>query len=192
MKQETERQKKMRLHTEEMLDASPEEREEWVEEMFNACKYDYEKYVLAMLYVYGMRPAELFLVTPKSFTISEDSVLVRLPTLKGGIRRNLLLNRAKTPFLDFIVSYVNSNAILLPPSWRAVSNINTMFGKIAKKIKAERVPPYLFRHFRLSYIAEKGADDSTLKAWKGSLDPRSIAPYTALRPVTKLRNSIGW
>jgi integrase len=190
--------------TEQLLDASPEARKMWVMKLFDNCKFDYERYAVSMLFIYGLRPAELLLLKKSNFVITDTYVRVRLPTLKTkkrkdpteiitSPRRNLLQDIAETPLLDFVANYVKNNEILLPETWRAITNINTMFAKISKRIKEPRVSPYLFRHFRLSYIsAIVGADDNTLKAWKGSVDPRSIATYTALRPVTKLRKAIGW
>lgn len=53
----------------------------------------------------------------------------------------------------------------------------------ASKIIGVDICPYNFRHSRLTLLAEKGAGIETLLHFKGSSDPKSIAPYLQVKEV---------
>lgn len=174
-----------------MLDWSEEKRIEFIEKLLSVCKHGHEKYVVVMLYIYGLRPAELMQITIDKFTIGEDELRVRLPTLKGGIPRTIDLSIKDTPFISFLVNYLNQNVNLLPRTWHHTTNINAVFKKIAKKLESERISPYIFREFRLSYLAiVLDASATDLQTWKGAKDFRSVSPYIRRKPIKKFSKLI--
>ena len=183
--------RKINRMTELLLQASPEKRLLWVKKMARLCDYPHEKYVIYMLYIYGMRPAELMMLEKGHFDIQENNVRLFLPTVKGGDRRIIDLDIDKTPFMKWLVKYINWTSLLLPSSWKDTTNINGIFGKISRKNKKIRISPYVFRKYRLSYLAiEQDASAYDLQVWKGAKDMRSVQPYIRMKPLTKFGDKI--
>jgi len=174
-----------------LLERNVEQRIAFVERLTQSCKRAYEKYVVCMLYIYGMRPAELMMLKKKDFTLSATHLTVRLPTVKRGEKRTIKLKIADTPFLDFIASYVEQMDRLLPITWTHTTNINAVFKRISKDRGKKRISPYVFRKYRLSYLAiEQDASAYDLKLWKGARDMRSVDPYIRMKPLTKFESKI--
>ena len=174
-----------------MLSLGQEDRVKLVDSMIKHCDYPHEKYCVAMLYIYGIRPAELMLLKKYDFKISDFTIQVRLPPVKRGEKRVIRLKIESTPFLNIVADHVNSSLPLLPPTWNDATNINGVFKKISRRRGKSRLSPYVFRKFRLSYLAiELDASSYDIRVWKGAKDDRSVAPYIRLKPVTKFEDKI--
>lgn len=177
--------------TDKLLEINVERRIAFVERLAQSCKRGYEKYVLYMLYIYGMRPAELMMLKKKDFTLSDTHLTVRLPTVKRGEKRTIKLKIADTPFLGFLADYIEQREQLLPSTWKHVTNINAVFKRISIDRGKKRISPYVFRKYRLSYLAiEQDASAYDLKLWKGAKDMRSVDPYIRMKPITKFESKI--
>jgi integrase len=177
--------------TDDMLAASVKTRQRFVDSLIQLCKKRHERYVVAMLYIYGMRPKELMMLKKRDFTITDKSVTVRLPTVKKGEERTIRLKIADTPFLNIVVNHVERSESLLPMSWKHTTNINAVFKRISKLGGERRFSPYIFRKYRLSYLAiEQDASAYDLKLWKGAKDMRSVSPYLRMKPLTKFESKI--
>lgn len=177
----------------QLLEATDEVRENWINRLLKECKYDHEKYVIVMGYLFGLRPLELMKMTSNSFKIIEeqDNLIVKLPTVKKGNPRTIILSIKETPFGVFLANYVKTSPNLLPLSWTDTSNINQVFKRVCAAAETGRVSFYVFRKMRLSYISQNlnpAAED--LLAWKGSSDLESLKPYLMQRPNSKWRTSI--
>lgn len=182
---------RINLFTDDMLDWSEEKRIDFVKRLLSVCDYGYEKYAVIMLYIYGMRPEELMRITKDKFKIEGEEVRVKLPTVKKGQTRVIDLSIKHTPFMPFLIDYVNRTNSLLPRSWNHTTNINGVFKKISKRLEDERISPYIFRKFRLSFLAiECDASGLDLQTWKGAKDMRSVDPYLRMRPVKKFSKMI--
>lgn len=176
---------------EEFLNISDEERIRYVNGLLQLCDFPHEKYVVAMMYVYGPRPAELMIIGKGRFKIKDGSVRLRLPTVKRGVVRAIILDIETTPFLNIIANYVENNDVLIPKSWSSPTNVNAVFKKISKKNGQKRLSPYIFRKFRLSHLAlELDASAADLQNWKGARDLRSVDPYIRMKPIKKFRRLI--
>lgn len=182
----TEIKDKINSFVDHILEWSQEDRLNFVKKLCSVCDYDYERYAIIMFYVYGLRPIELMQITKDRFKIEGDIIRVRLPTAKGGQLRIIDLSISLTPFMDFIADYINTSPSLLPTTWTHTTNINHIFKKISKRLNDPIVEPYMFRKFRLSFLAiELDASAVDLQTWKGSTDMNSIKPYLRMRPVKK-------
>lgn len=173
------------------LGMESEDRIKFIERLSQLCDYIHEKYVIIMLYIYGMRPAELLKIRKANFKLVNDELILRLPTVKEGDPRTILLSVSQTPFLKWVAKYVQSDTELLP-DWKDPTNINHIFKKIARKTNREiEICPYVFRKFRLSYLAlNLDASPEEIKSWKGAKDYRSVAPYIRMKPITKFSTAI--
>lgn len=189
---------KIEKWTEEYLELDEGVRIEMIQNAISCANTLGKQATLALIYIYGMRPAELVSLRKSNFTIKEGQLTVGLPTAKRGHKRTITLDIADTPFLHIIISYVNSlspaNARLFP-RWNSPTNINRAIYKIENKYEKEfrkriYLAPYVFRKFRLSYLGMRGADIQDLLAWKGGKSIKPLESYLALRPVTKWAKAI--
>lgn len=183
--------KRIDKYTELLLRTSPTERQIWVEKLASQTNKPHEKYVIYMLYIYGMRPAELMQIRKESFESDGETLRIFLPTVKRGDRRIIDLDIKETPFLKWIVKYVKNSTTVLPESWNDPTNINAVFKKVSDKLGKIRISPYVFRKHRLSYLAiEQDASAYDLQVWKGAKDMRSVQPYIRMKPITKFGKKI--
>lgn len=192
VKMQTEIAKKINERTERILKWSDSERLQLVNTMISQCDYPHEKYVVIMLYIYGMRPSELMEITGDNFRVVGDQLRIILPTKKRGFNRVIYLSIEATPFLGWLSDYIRDNTkSLVPLSWHNTTNINGVFKKIANKLGTDRISPYMFRKFRLSFLAiELDASAYELQNWKGSKDISSVTPYIMMKPIKKFAKSI--
>jgi integrase len=188
---QTEVAKKINERTERILKWSDSERIQLVDTIISQCDYPHEKYVIVMLYIYGMRPSELMEITRDNFRVVDDMLRIILPTKKRGFNRVIYLSIESTPYMGWLSNYIRDNKDLIPVSWHNTTNINGVFAKIARKLNVERISPYMFRKFRLSFLAiELDASAYELQNWKGSKDISSVTPYVMMKPLKKFAKSI--
>jgi integrase len=155
--------------------------------------------ILVFFYLYGMRPEELLEVKKLDFSVREEDLVFRLPTVKEGRERVLILNIRDTPFLELIVKFINTIPI---PEWRIFreftdpTNFNKAMSRLEKRYLETTneiicLSPYVFRKFRMSYLFSIGASSGDLLAWKGGKSMKVVEDsYTILKPVVKWKSSI--
>lgn len=175
-----------------LLDMPEQERIALIERMFSFLDKHYEQFAVVMFYIYGLRPEELLILTKDKFKVVDSSLIVKIPTLKGGEERTLRLSLTDTPYLERVVlPYLDKVQYNLFPFWRHTTNLNHIFRKIKNRSNAQiDLNPYVFRHFRMNYIASLGASQYDLKNWKGAKSFSSVEEYLHFNPVTKFEKAI--
>lgn len=180
----------------ELLEMKDSERIEMIREMLSFLDHPHEKVALVLFYIYGLRPEEALELTKDNFKIVGNILIVRLPTVKDGMPREIELDVEETPFLkDVLVPYLENlkdGQRLWPPTWNDPTNFNN---SVFKKIKIRSYGkydynPYVFRDFRESYLGYLGVPLTMLMAWKGARDVRSVSPYLTLKPIRELKKAI--
>ncbi len=174
-----------------LLLMSPEKRLKIIRRMYNILPNAEQKAAFALLYIYGLRPAELLELKQSNFQQLNDNTLrVFLPTKKGGKTRIIDLNINETPFLKETWEFIKSRPWKIFPRWNHVSILNNTIFKTIYEVLGINISPYAFRHYRLSFIMYNGGDVHEVAAWKGASDIRSVMPYLRFKPVSKFKRKI--
>lgn len=162
---------------------SLEETKDLVEKMPN----DRDKSMVAMFYLFGCRPVELCLLTKKVFQINEieGKLWVNMPNKKKRRDKSVLITSSRwvwayltDPFAQIIISYIKGKD-MDEVLWRYGSSQKSANATLNRKLKSfnPKVCPYLFRHSRLTRLAENGATSSELTLWAGWEDDRPTKHY---------------
>ncbi|MEM2900642.1 MAG: site-specific integrase [Thermoplasmata archaeon] len=177
--------------TEFLLTMDDLKRQEIIDRMMAACDREEERFVIAMHYIFGLRPGELITMETDNFLVVGNLLNVKIKTLKGGVQREIRLDINTTPFLkNVILPFIQKKQGRLF-DWNHTTNINAVFKKVKKKLGENyEFNPNVFRHFRLSWLGYKGANIMQLKAWKGARSYESIEPYLDYKPITEFERSI--
>lgn len=150
-------------------------------------KADIYKCLISLLYLTGARPVELAKLKASDF-IQHDNpevIGIRLSTakLKKGKyyprTRTLFINK-KSAFMENVLPYVQSLPLETPLFPFGVIRMRQIIYAVSDKT----ICPYVFRHMRLTALAESGAGVNELMSWKGSQSIASVAPYIASKPLT--------
>lgn len=157
------------------------------------------KYYSFLLYWTGARPSELLMLQAKDFNYAyrakHQILKLNLPTLKKGTPRTIQLKTSLIPhakkiwewatnyFPDFLIfNNLISEAII---THRFKDGRVKKYRQLSRKIhhwvsKYFGVPPYFFRHNRLSDMADKGATLQELKYFKGAKKLENVEVYIQL------------
>lgn len=136
-----------------------------------------DKSLLAFLYWFGVRRAEVIERVKEDFQIKDSLLIVNCPPKKGGEREPLEIP-VDYPFVDLIIEQVNRTRRTLANPTRRVWNISEETAwRIVKRVMPRRYPHY----FRLNR-ATRFLEDSTttipeMKAWFGWKSTRTIDEY---------------
>ena len=132
------------------------------------------KELIAFLYLTGCRISEALRVKVEDVWLEgDDRACFRIPILKTGKGgKHVIKVSRNAPFLGLILEkwrHKNVNNQITEPLFFFSSNLNSARVMAWRKIKKlnPRVYPHLFRHTRLTRLAEKGATASQLQAWAG-------------------------
>jgi integrase len=132
------------------------------------------KELIAFLYLTGCRISEALRVKVEDVWLEgDDRACFRIPILKTGKGgKHVIKVSRNAPFLSLILEkwrHKKVNNQITEPLFFFSSNLNSARVMAWRKIKKlnPRVYPHLFRHTRLTRLAEKGATASQLQAWAG-------------------------
>ena len=151
-----------------------------VEAMINRAKQPSHKFLIALLYLTGARPAEIIELKRRDFEIVANDLRVSLRTKKGG-RPRVLPFDLDSPFVrELILPYLEqlpeAESLALP--FRTTPHVR----QIVYETSGNTLCPYAFRHSRLTRLAEDHATVPQLMMWKGSKNMSSVADYLFLDP----------
>jgi len=136
-----------------------------------------DKSLLAFLYWFGVRRAEVIERVKEDFSVKDGLLIVNCPPKKGGEREPLEIP-VDYPFVDLIIEQVDRTRRTLANPTRRVWNISEETAwRIVKRVMPKRYPHY----FRLNR-ATRFLEDSTttipeMKAWFGWKSTRTIDEY---------------
>lgn len=185
----------------------PKER---VQEMIDRCERERDKAIIAILWIYGLRPAELVMLKRENFEIRDDVVILKHETVKHKNIKGIVGEQRKivtkivprnTPFMDIVVNYVNKFApgdyLFSLHNWK-LSPMSTQWVKMIvyeasrcmkcaacriRKRCPSSIPPYFFRHNRNNNFAKLGKGVKFLVDWNGWDDIRTALKYVRREPV---------
>lgn len=181
------------------------QRMDYMKTLMNCCGNLREQVILALFYIYGMRPEELLVrMTKGNFSLMDNedgtqTFRVLLPTVKKGRDRIIDLNPKTTPFIDVIVNYLNTIPNVTDPLFREYTHptsLNKQLSKVSDRYflrynQKINLSPYVFRKFRLSYLSACQATPQELLDWKGgsSLDVLTNS-YLFSKPISRFKDTI--
>ncbi|RLG17524.1 hypothetical protein DRN63_02895 [Nanoarchaeota archaeon] len=177
-----------------LLLMSDKQRLEFMKKVFELCENPLERCVLALFYIYGLRPREALSLRKKNFNLRENELAVVLPTAKGG-RERILVLPLKTPFLDYILEYLNyieDEDQRLFEQWFSPTALNNILLNLERKFRAIYdkdicLSPYVFRKFRISWLLAKGASPQEVLIWKGGRSIKVVEEhYFYTKPLRKV------
>jgi len=131
------------------------------------------KALIGFLYLFGCRISEALQVKTDDLWVDENNRLnARIMVLKNKqLGRHVLKISMNSPFVDIILSYkAQKQAGEL--MWNFSQNLKSARVIAHRKIKKlnERAYPHLFRHTRLTKLAERGASPIQIQIWAGWSD----------------------
>lgn len=157
-----------------------------VEDMIERAQWAWLRALIALLYIFGCRITEATRLCRKDLWLEEGRLVARIPVLKakkqmGAFRERTHLLRVSlnTPFVDVLLSYLNT--IEDPESF--IWSIGGTWGAARTKAWQEikrlnpKCSPHVFRHTRLTKLALKGASALVLADWAGWADTRPAQKY---------------
>lgn len=132
------------------------------------------KSYVAFLYWVGCRRTEALMLTPEHFKVTEKTILVRVPTLKGGLRTKPLKIFRYLPYTDLIVKQVEKTR-KGERVWKFCKRTAT---RVVKRCLGQRYYPHFLRLNRATHFLD---DPSTtipeMKAWFGWKKTATIDDY---------------
>lgn len=132
------------------------------------------KSYVTFLYWIGCRRTEALMLTKESFKITDTDIIVKVPTLKKGLRKKPLRIPRHLPFTDIIVGQVERT----PQGARVWAFSERTATRVVKRALGEKFYPHYLRFNR----STKFLDDPTttipeMKAWFGWKSTRTIDDY---------------
>ena len=134
------------------------------------------KSLIAALYIYGNRIAELLEAKRKDFWMDEQGVLTVHLVIKkrketGPVveTHHILKAASNAPFFSVLVGYLEGMTDPESEVWPIGRCYNTKYNKVWKEIHTlnPNCSTHLFRHTRLTKLGLIGADAMDLKDWSG-------------------------
>ncbi len=162
-----------------------------IEAMFYECRDLRDKAFFSLMVVTGARISELLALKQEDIEVAEGYLTVELITKKLGkgtfyppkrpLKFKLNSMLSKTPpycYYEAIAKYVLS----LPTEETLLFDFVVRTGeykieKISKKVLGKGLSPHVFRHWRFSDLARKGASLTELKFIKGAKRASSVEAY---------------
>jgi integrase len=160
--------------------------------IFRAAESQEEKILIAFLWKTGARPNELTQLKKEDMDISEDHIVLRLPTEKLGKSSDFLLrigahdyNRPRGPGMDILLETMVQHVEGLAPGqlvfrygdrWQE-KRINML----STKVLGITLAPYHFRHGACSELGRTHGR-TELMHFKRSKSPQSVDAYTHAMP----------
>lgn len=144
-----------------------------------------EKALVALLYLFGARPCEIFDVQRKDIKWDTDKLHIRFPTRKKRKNKPELIVASRVPFCyindplsKYVIEYIRDR----PDEeyvFRLGSSVKSQTVMVNRKLQAHNptLCQYLFRKTRNTLIAENGGTESQLVIWNGWADGRPAKHY---------------
>jgi integrase len=143
-----------------------------VKEMIEKAESEMKEFI-AFLYLTGCRISEALRVKVEDIWLEGDKVCFRIPILKTGKGgKHVIKISRNAPFMSLILEKwenKKANNQINEPMFLFSQNLNSARVIAWRKMKKlnQRAYPHLFRHTRLTRLAEKGATASQLQTWAG-------------------------
>jgi integrase len=167
--------------------------EEDVRLMLAKCKNDRERLLLSFLWTTGARPAEINQIKKEDISVYENTLSIKLKTLKLGRAKGFTIENRTLEFerptglseiawLEIIARKAiaaQAEQVLLPFTTRWISKVINRLGMEAIQ---KPISPYHLRHSVLSYKAASGYTIDQLMHMKGAKSVESISTYLQARP----------
>lgn len=185
--------------------------EEDVKKIYDSSDGVVKRAFVSLCWLTGARTSELLMLKKEDIGFNEDSLQVRMHTLKLGKGkyktdlRTLTFTRPKgmqtSLYVETVIKYVSSlpsseamlfpytsrwaeSRVIGPASSKALSYVDGAGNKVEKWLT-----PYHFRHSVMQWFARNGASLAQLMHFKGAASPLSVQPYiSAVASVVKLEN----
>jgi len=163
--------------------------------LFNACKDDYERALVAFAWTTAARPSELLGIHRADVLVQEDSVIIYLATKKlkktnkfQMKKRHLEFERPQgmdiDPFLEFIADYIKAFKYEDIPVFPYTTTrwMQKVLNKRGMEALGRKITPYHLRHSAITREAQNNASLSGLMHFKGAKSLRSVIPYLHATP----------
>lgn len=155
-----------------------------VEDMISIANNIRDKAIISILYLYGCRITECLNLKKSDITIDNKYIHIKFTVLKRKSKSGLpfkhvvLVNR-DSPFTSYIIDHVTAfdnpdDDLFLNDNGNRM--MRQEFTRILKKI-TNNAWCHLFRHTRLTKLAEQGATATQLMTWAGWTDTRPAGIY---------------
>jgi len=151
--------------------------------------------LVAFLYLSGCRITEALMMRKDDIWEDEDGrIIFRINVLKSkSIGKHTIKVSKFAPFMDIVLEW-NSKRNPGERVWVLSSNMNSARVIAHRQIKRlnNRVYPHLFRHTRLTRLAEKGATPLQLQIWAGwkSISPADVYVRRSTKMVESLADKV--
>ncbi len=138
------------------------------------------RFAFTILYFTGARPIELRYITCGDISSESKYWKIGIPSAKNGRFRYIYIPKKYAEFQE-IYEYAQKHPsqYRLFPEFVWIKDIRHHLQYYFKKYGID-VPPYFFRHNRMSLLAEKGASVEEIKYFKGAKTIASVEPYLHL------------
>jgi integrase/recombinase XerD len=144
------------------------------------------KVLLILLYRTGARITELLKLKVEDFVVLEDRIRISIPTEKKKSqspieqRRTIEISR-NFDYINYLIEYLT---FLKEPGTKLFSRSRVNYWYKIKKLKPD-LSPHIFRHSRLTLLAEAGASEQELKYFAGWTDTRPSSNYIHLKSLER-------
>lgn len=170
-------------------------RPEEVQELIDNLGDPKDKGLVALMYLFGARPCEIFDVQTKDIYVEDEKLYIRFRTRKKKRRSDMIITTRKPfcfisdRFTKYIIDYIrgrdSEEYVFRTGNTEASQTVI-----INRRLKAHNpaICQYLFRHSRNTLIAENGGTESQLVVWNGWADGRPAKHY--VHATQKLMDSV--
>ena len=133
-----------------------------------------KKVLIAILFLTGARVSEALMLRKKDFRVREDKLLIRKPVLKRReVYNHTVPISINSPFVKSIIGYINE----LDDEEDKLFNFKRTSAWIYIKKVSPDAYPHLFRHSKLTRLAEMGATEYQIQTFAGMKDSRTPSNY---------------
>ena len=162
-------------------------REEETQGMIDSTTALKDKAMISFLYLFGVRPAEMYTLKRENFSLKETKLCVDIITkkkrLKKGVSPILIYTRhlwtpLSEPISRYILQYLESCDYSVPifQYGKTDKSANVIIDRKIKSVNPNCCA-YIFRHSRNTVLGESGATETQLMAWNGWSDGRPAGRY---------------
>jgi len=153
-----------------------------IRQMFDKCRFEWLKALIAFLYLFGCRITEALNLKRYNIWVEKDNIVAQIGVLKRRKERHgpyenlphLIHVSVNSPFakeilMPYLDKITDREAKIFPFSRQLVW--------LRLKETNPQICPHVFRHDRLMKLALRGASEAELMDWAGWSDPRPAGDY---------------